>query len=138
MNGTHIINRMHDNEKRYVRGLTEYMADRWEMNLSDLTALEGLDKKLLDIGIIYPVDSNLVGFTSCVILRVCIDALFPTPSRPTLDGRVYHEIPTPTIPTVHNPDTTIPTIPKSRQFKIPTVQNPDSNRILTVQNPDSS
>ncbi len=79
----HEINRMRDDEKRYVRRLTEHMADRWKMNLSDLTALNNLDKKLLDIGILYPMGKNLVGFTSCIILRVCIDALFSKPSSPS-------------------------------------------------------
>ena len=70
------------NEKNYIRNLTEYnMADCWKIDLSDLTAIKNLDKKLLDIGILYPVDSHSVAFTSCIILRVCIDALFPTPSR---------------------------------------------------------
>ncbi|CAB4389128.1 unnamed protein product [Rhizophagus irregularis] len=86
MNGTHIklkyeIETMDDNEKEYVRELTENMTDRWDMALNDLTTLEDIDKKLLNIGILYIMDSNLVGFTSCIILRVCINALFPTPSK---------------------------------------------------------
>ncbi|CAG8558046.1 2329_t:CDS:1 [Scutellospora calospora] len=84
INGTHItlkneIDNMNTHERKYIRSLTEYMADRWEIDLNNLT---DLDKKLLDIGILYLVDSNSVAFTSYIILRVCIDALFPSPSRP--------------------------------------------------------
>ncbi|GES96822.1 crinkler (CRN) family protein [Rhizophagus clarus] len=85
MNGTHIkikheINRMDDDEKQYLRGLVEYMADHWYMDLSDLTALDDTVKKLLNFGILNIMDTNSVGFTSCIILRVCIDTLFSKPS----------------------------------------------------------
>jgi hypothetical protein len=70
------ISKMSINEKRYIRSLTEYMSDCWKMDLSDLTAINDLDKKLLNIGILYPIDSNFVRFTSCIILRICIDILF--------------------------------------------------------------
>lgn len=89
MNGTHIkikheINHMHGDERKYLRSLTEYNTDHWDMDLSDLTALDDTDKKLLNLGILNIMDknNNSVGFTSCIILRVCIDTLFPKPSSP--------------------------------------------------------
>ncbi|GES94249.1 hypothetical protein GLOIN_2v1735228 [Rhizophagus clarus] len=65
MNGTHIkikheINRMDDDEKQYLRGLVEYMADHWYMDLSDLTALDDTVKKLLNFGILNIMDTNSV------------------------------------------------------------------------------
>ena len=86
MNGTHIklkyeVIEMSSDEKRYLRDLIDKMADRWDMNLSDLTALDDIDKKLFNMGILNIMGTNVVGFTSCVIWRVCVDALFPTPSR---------------------------------------------------------
>ncbi|CAG8539604.1 319_t:CDS:1, partial [Racocetra fulgida] len=81
---------MNFDKKKYIRNLTEYMMDCWEI---DLNNLNDLDKKLLDIRILYPVDSNSVAFTSCITLHVCIDALFPTlsksiPKREVLDEPV--------------------------------------------------
>ncbi|GES92044.1 hypothetical protein GLOIN_2v1735228 [Rhizophagus clarus] len=86
MNGTHRklkdeIEAMDGNERAYLCELTDYQQDHWSMELSDLTKLKDIDKKLFDIGILYIMDSNKVGFTSCIILRVCIDATFPTPSK---------------------------------------------------------
>ena len=86
MNGTHIkmkhvVNRMNGDEKKHLRGLTEYMADHWDMDLSDLTALDDIDKKLLNFGILNIMGTNSVGFTSCIILRICIENLFPTPPK---------------------------------------------------------
>src|SRR2546430_1308785 len=86
MNGNYIKikrekNNINCDEKKYVSELKTYWGEHWIMNFSDLTALDDLDKKLLNIGILYPIDSNSIGFTSCIILRVCINALFPTPSR---------------------------------------------------------
>jgi hypothetical protein len=79
------IDKMNVNEKKHIHSLIKYMADCWKMDLSNLT---DLDKKLLDIRILYPVDSNSVAFISCIILHVCIDALFSTPSRPILKEKV--------------------------------------------------
>ncbi len=87
MNGTHIkmkhiVNRMHGDEKKHLRDLTEYMTDHWDMDLNDLTALDDTDKKLLNFGILNIMGTNSVGFTSCIILRICIENLFPKPSSP--------------------------------------------------------
>ncbi|POG58815.1 hypothetical protein GLOIN_2v1727351 [Rhizophagus irregularis DAOM 181602=DAOM 197198] len=86
MNVTHTklkdeIEEMDDNEKEYLRELTDYQKDHWSMELGDLTNLDDIDNKLLDIGILYIMDINKVGFTSCIILRVCINATFPTSSK---------------------------------------------------------
>ncbi|GBC29586.1 uncharacterized protein OCT59_008722 [Rhizophagus irregularis] len=86
MNVTHTklkdeIEEMDDNEKEYLRELTDYQKDHWSMELGDLTKLDDIDNKLLDIGILYIMDINKVGFTSCIILRVCINATFPTSSK---------------------------------------------------------
>ena len=86
MNGTHIklkyeVIEMSSDEKRYLRDLIDKMADRWDMNLSDLTALDDIDKKLFNMGILNIMGTNSVGFTSCIILRICIENLFPTPPK---------------------------------------------------------
>ena len=57
-----------------VRQLTGNAADTREMDLDDLDP-NSIDKKLLDIGLIVPTTPTSVLFTSCVILRVCINVL---------------------------------------------------------------
>ncbi|CAG8759153.1 16551_t:CDS:1, partial [Acaulospora morrowiae] len=95
MNETHFnlkdeINRMSDDERRHIRKLTDYRTDCWKMDLSYLTALNDLDKKLFNIGILFRADANLVCFTSCIILLVCIEALFPT-TRESLPKHVLKD-----------------------------------------------
>lgn len=92
MDGTNLklryeIKAMDGNEKEYVHRLTENMADYWDMELNDFTELKVIDKKLLDIGILYIMGLNSVGFTSCINFHVCIDALYLTiPESLSING----------------------------------------------------
>ena len=60
--------------RNQVRELTTNAADPWDVNMGDLDP-NSIDKKLLDIGLIVPTTPTSVRFTSCVILRVCINVL---------------------------------------------------------------
>ena len=71
MNGTHtklkgLIIEMCSDEKRYLRGLTANMADRWDMDLSSLTTLDDFDKKLFNIGILNIMGTNSVGLQAAL------------------------------------------------------------------------
>lgn len=79
LNGTHrklqlILKTMSVNERAYVRELTTNAANPWEAKLDELTTI---DKHLLAIGITIPVGQDAIRFTSCSILRLCIDTLWP-------------------------------------------------------------
>ncbi|KAF8436195.1 hypothetical protein BGX38DRAFT_99612 [Terfezia claveryi] len=61
----------------HVRNLTVHAGETWKL---ELDCLGTLDKILLNTGIITPAgnsNSNLVRFTSPLIFRVCVEALFP-------------------------------------------------------------
>ncbi|KAF8430327.1 hypothetical protein EV426DRAFT_708501 [Tirmania nivea] len=61
----------------HVRNLTVHAEETWKL---ELDCLGTLDKILLNMGIITPAgnsNSNLVRFTSPLIFRVCVEAVFP-------------------------------------------------------------
>ena len=64
-------------ERAYVRELTTNAANPWEAKLDKLTAI---DKHLLTIGITILVGQDTIRFTSCILLRLCIDTLWPRPT----------------------------------------------------------
>ncbi|GBB99633.1 hypothetical protein RclHR1_03590008 [Rhizophagus clarus] len=83
LNGTYIklrseLMNMNSNEKQYVCKLTTHMGDEWFMNLIEL---DDLNKKLLNIGILTHIAHNNVRFTSYIILRKCIETVWPQPIK---------------------------------------------------------
>jgi len=81
MNGTHrkikqTLRSMNHQERAHVRDLTRNQMHPWALDSSHQSS--DLDQYLLNIGILVPVpDENMVQFTSGIIFRVCIDALWP-------------------------------------------------------------
>ncbi|KAF9368854.1 hypothetical protein CPB97_004197, partial [Podila verticillata] len=80
MNGSqtkikNILMSMTIEEKAQVRDLTKNQMDYWEFVSSDL------NRYLVNIGIIDTHDEKTARFTSGIILRVCIDALWPQPKN---------------------------------------------------------
>ena len=85
LNGTHTkikkwLQKLKVQVRNQVRELTTNAADPWDVNLDDLDP-NSIDKKLLDIGVIVPTTTTSVRFTSYVILRVCINVLWPKPNN---------------------------------------------------------
>ncbi|KAF9369452.1 hypothetical protein CPC16_004499 [Podila verticillata] len=62
-------------EKALVRDLTKYQMNCWEFVSSDL------NRYLLNVGILDSSDEKNARFTSGIILRACIDALWPRPDN---------------------------------------------------------
>jgi hypothetical protein len=80
MNGTHRkvklqLQTMSIDEKSYVRELTTNAASPWDANLD-----ETINKFLLAVGITLRVGQSSIRFTSCIMLRLCVDTLWPRPT----------------------------------------------------------
>lgn len=93
LNGTYIKLRhelinMKGEEKKYIRELTTHMGDEWSM---DFIELDDLNKKLLNIGILTRTEHNNVRFTSYIILRKCIETVWPQPKKLKI---LENEVPT--------------------------------------------
>lgn len=77
MNGTHLkikylLENTGTDEKARVHELRSNATSSW-----NYLGLNPTDKYLLDIGVILPVNQSMVRFTSCVLLRVSIDNVWP-------------------------------------------------------------
>lgn len=87
-NGTHkqikkYLISMSDDQKQHVRSLTNNGIDTWT---ADLNLLDHLDKDLLNFGILVSLNEQSIRFTSCVILRICIENLWPRPKNRLLES----------------------------------------------------
>ena len=87
-NGTHkkikkYLISMNDDKKQCVRSLTNNGIDTW---MADLGLLNHLEKDLLNFGILVTLNEQSIRFTSCVILRVCIESLWPRPENRLLES----------------------------------------------------
>ena len=87
-NGTHkkikkYLISMNDDKKQCVRSLTNNGIDTW---MADLGLLNHLEKDLLNFGILVTLNEQSIRFTSCVILHVCIESLWPRPENRLLES----------------------------------------------------
>ncbi|KAL1914189.1 uncharacterized protein VTP21DRAFT_9688 [Calcarisporiella thermophila] len=88
MNGTHIkikqaIEAKSKSEREYIRELTNNQGYPWRINLCSPSII---DKELLDIGILVTTgERDEVCFTSSIILRVCMEVVWPKPISPKIE-----------------------------------------------------
>ncbi|CAG8658754.1 8869_t:CDS:1 [Paraglomus brasilianum] len=74
---------MSDDQKQHVRSLTNNGIDIWT---ADLDPLNHLEKDLLNFGILVSPNAQSIQFTSCIILCVCIENLWPQPKNRLLES----------------------------------------------------
>jgi len=70
-------------QNQYIRDLTKMGNHTWRKE-----QLSPIERHLLNIGILVIVDECTLRFTSSIILRVCIDTLWPRPKNRLLRNEV--------------------------------------------------
>ncbi|RUP52100.1 hypothetical protein BC936DRAFT_141392 [Jimgerdemannia flammicorona] len=93
MGGTHIkikqtLELMNLEDKGHIRDLTKNQMDSWNLDAGQYSIL---DQNLLNFGILVP-DENRVMFTSGIILRLCIDTVWPRPMNRLLKEDIDNPI----------------------------------------------
>jgi len=62
-------------QQAQVRDLTKNQLNGWDFTPDDF------NRHLLDIGVLYSRNNRIARFTSGIILRICIDTLWPQPKK---------------------------------------------------------
>lgn len=86
MNGTHVkvkqtLDGMSAEEKAYVRDLTKNQMNTWKIDPGQYHQFHDLIKYLLNIGVLVST-KEMVRFTSGILLRVCINSVWPRQRNP--------------------------------------------------------